>query len=234
MKRQRYMTMTEMALDALRKAILSGELPPGSQLVPAKLEEKLALSKESIRDAIRQLSGSGLVEAVTNKGSFVVAPPGLDELREIYRIRLELEPVLAVKAAASLTAADIEKLEELNREMTREAESQSLTDHFMLNREFHLSLYQASGWHHLCQPVAHWLDQVLVFRSCLCGTRMYEDLGRFNDQHTQIIEALKAGDLTELKHHITHNLRAGLENILINYSRELLDKFIPGRPDGKE
>ena len=71
---QTYKTMTEMAAQALREGILKGTLTPGTPLIPAKLEKELALGRVAIREAIRELSGSGLVESVPNKGNFVASP----------------------------------------------------------------------------------------------------------------------------------------------------------------
>ncbi len=79
-----YQTMTEMAATQLRKAIMMGDLPPGTRLIPVKLENELNLSRVSIREAIRELSGSALVETVMNVGAHVASPPSLDEIKEIF------------------------------------------------------------------------------------------------------------------------------------------------------
>jgi DNA-binding GntR family transcriptional regulator len=80
---QTYHTMTEIAVRALREKILKGNLKPGARLIPVKLESELALGRVAIREAIRELSGSGLVESIPNKGTIVAAPPTLDEIRNL-------------------------------------------------------------------------------------------------------------------------------------------------------
>ena len=110
-----YKTMTELATQALRSAIFSGELPPGTMLVPKTLESRLDLGKMAIREAIRELIGSGLVKALPNKGAFVAQPPMLEEIREIYGLRKRIEKKISVRAAARIRATEIDRLEALHR-----------------------------------------------------------------------------------------------------------------------
>ena len=73
-------TMTEEAALALRKGILQGSYPSGTRLVPAKLEEELQLSRTAIREAIRELVGTGLADSETHKGACVAEPLELEEI----------------------------------------------------------------------------------------------------------------------------------------------------------
>ena len=146
----RYMTMTEMALEGLRKSILQGELKPGTQLVPAKLETELSLSREAIRDAIRQIVGYGLAETITNKGTYVAQPLTLAELEVIFELRLKAEPKIAAAALKNLTNDQVKELAHLSTQMESLSDaSADFADHFVLNREFHLNLYKPVGWNHL-------------------------------------------------------------------------------------
>ena len=113
----RYMTMTEMALESLRKSIMQGELKPGTQLVPAKLETELSLSREAIRDAIRQIVGYGLAETITNKGTYVAQPLTLAELELIFELRLNAEPTIAAAALKNLTNDQVKELAHLSTQM---------------------------------------------------------------------------------------------------------------------
>ena len=220
------MTMTEMALESLRKSILQGELKPGTQLVPTRLEKELSLSRESIRDAIRQIVGYGLAETITNKGTYVAQPLTLPELEEIFKLRLQAEPTIAAIALNKLTYDQVTDLERLANQMDSLPKSrQDLVDHFMLNREFHLNLYQPAGWRHLCRCIALWLDQILIFRSCLCRKEMYKDRAKFNQDHLNILKAIRDKDPNKLKKSVEANLRSGFDNIKRNYSEEMLQQL---------
>jgi DNA-binding GntR family transcriptional regulator len=228
----RYMTMTEMALESLRKSILKGELPPGTQLVPAKLESELSLSREAIRDAIRQIVGYGLAETITNKGSYVALPITLEELKEVFELRLQVEPKIATKALQNITSQQLNALEELCSNMeTIYQQKESFPDHFIWNREFHLSLYRPADWNYLHRCIGQWLDQILIFRSCLCKTEMHRDLDKFNQEHQQIIKTIRAKDSEALRDMVENNVRSGLENIINNYSEDLMNQYVVKQAD---
>ena len=92
--------MAEAALEQLREAIIMGELTPGTPLRLEDLARALGMSISPIREAVRQLEALGLAEHVPHHGAKVM---GLDveELRELFSIRLALE-TMAVKRAAEL------------------------------------------------------------------------------------------------------------------------------------
>jgi DNA-binding GntR family transcriptional regulator len=220
------MTMTEMALEGLRKSILQGELKPGTQLVPAKLEMELSLSREAIRDAIRQIVGYGLAETVTNKGTYVAKPLTLAELEVIFELRLHAEPTIAAAALEHFTNDQFKELAHLSSQMESLYDSkEDFANHFVLNREFHLNLYKPAGWNHLHRTVALWLDQILIFRSCLCCREMYKDLSKFNKDHRNILKAIRDKDSEKLKAFVKSNLQSGIENIKRNYSVALQEQI---------
>jgi DNA-binding GntR family transcriptional regulator len=92
--------MAEAALERLREAIILGELTPGTPLRLEDLGRSLGMSISPIREAVRQLESLGLAEHVPHHGAKVM---GLDveELRELFSIRLALE-TMAVRRAAEL------------------------------------------------------------------------------------------------------------------------------------
>ncbi|MCG6909073.1 MAG: GntR family transcriptional regulator [Deltaproteobacteria bacterium] len=226
----RYMTMTEMALESLRRSILRGKLKPGTPLVPAKLDKELSLSREAIRDAIRQIVGYGLAETIPNKGTYVAQPLTLGELEMIFQLRMHAEPEIAVSALKHLTADQVTELEHLASQMETLSEStENFADHFILNREFHLNLYKPAEWSHLHRFIALWIDQILIFRSCLYPKNIYKDISKFNQEHRNILKAIQDKDPAQLKALVKSNLQSGLENIRRNYADPLRQQIDSNR-----
>src|SRR6202044_4194641 len=82
---------TEAVLDAIKRAILSGELTQGQPLVETDLADRLGVSKTPVREALKTLAGAGLVTMSPYKGAAVrVVDP--DMAHAIYDMRLLLEP----------------------------------------------------------------------------------------------------------------------------------------------
>lgn len=85
--------LPKLIADQLRELIARGTLAPGLQLRQMELAERFAASRVPIREALKLLSGEGMVEHDPNRG-FFVAPLSLDEARQLYRIRHLLEAEL--------------------------------------------------------------------------------------------------------------------------------------------
>lgn len=96
----------------IRRSILSGDLGPGQEFSLRKIAEQLGVSLIPVREALRRLESQGLV--VTRRAkSAMVAPLEPQEFRDVYRLRLTIEPELAGRASTLLTGADFERLDTL-------------------------------------------------------------------------------------------------------------------------
>ena len=85
------LTRTEWIDRQLRAAILTNDLAPGEKLVTTTLAERWQVSPTPLRESLKRLAADGLVE-LTPHGSARVAPLSLDDAREVYELRLQLEP----------------------------------------------------------------------------------------------------------------------------------------------
>ncbi len=210
-----YQTMTEIATRLIRERVLAGHYKPGSRLIPAKLEAELGLGRVAIREALRELVGSGMVISMANKGVIVADAPGPEEIAALYEARYALEGGTAYLAAKNMTPAVIARLEALLVQM--EKESQSPFDVVLRNREFHLTLYEASGWKSACRIINQLIDQTLIFRS-LRSTWWTADPRGFHEDHRQIVEALKAGAADVTKRLVIANISRGYQQICTSHS----------------
>jgi DNA-binding GntR family transcriptional regulator len=91
---------TEAALDALKHAILAGELRPGQGLVETELAQLLGVSKTPVREALKTLAGAGLVTMSPYRGATVRAIDPASAAA-IYDLRLLLEPEAVRRAAGA-------------------------------------------------------------------------------------------------------------------------------------
>jgi len=144
---------TAAVLEAITRAILTGELPPGRSLVETELAAALGVSKTPVREALKTLAGTGLVTMSPYRGAAVRA---IDDAtaRQIYDMRLLLEPEAVRRAAAAhsafnnhsaadhgpggMLAAAREALDRADAAPDRAARS-------LANREFHRALYLDCG-----------------------------------------------------------------------------------------
>jgi DNA-binding GntR family transcriptional regulator len=122
-----------LAYDEIRARIVGGVFDAGSRLGQAELAEQLGISRTSVREALRRLTGDGLVEFEVNRG-FFVADIGLDSVLERLEARLVLEPMVARLAAERRTSDDLDTMEET---LTDERNARTAADAHDASRAFH-------------------------------------------------------------------------------------------------
>lgn len=176
-------------IDELRRAMLTGVLPPGTRLVQADLARSLHVSVTPVREALRDLVAEGLVDFDAYRGA-TVHTPTLAELEEIYQIRFLLTPPAVREAVARITDAEISEAESIAAQM------ESATDHaewVEFNRRFHHVLTAASRRTHL-QDVINRMSNlstlyVAVSLGASAGTRR-----RGDRDHAALIRAYRRRD----------------------------------------
>jgi DNA-binding GntR family transcriptional regulator len=143
----RHRTMAEFALEQLREAIILGELPAGSPLRLEDLARKFGMSISPIREAVRQLEALGLASHVPHQGARVL-DFDIDDLRDLFRVRLAIESV-AVRRAAAVFAD--EHAAEARRHLERfdaAAAAGDVRGTMRAHTDFHFAVYEAadSNW----------------------------------------------------------------------------------------
>jgi DNA-binding GntR family transcriptional regulator len=145
----------EIAL-VLEQAIVSGELEPGRVLRQEELSERFAVSRTPVREALRRLAALGLVSFVPNRG-VRVRTITLDELREAFLVRAELESLATEIAAPKFTDTDLRELEEAEQAFSKATQALRahpregvdrwrLTHNWVVaNHGFHDVIYRVAG-----------------------------------------------------------------------------------------
>ncbi len=118
----------------IRSAILDAEFAPHQRLIEADLSERYGASRATVRTALLNLAGEGLVERLPNRGARVRAIT-VDEAVEIVEVRIGLETLCARKAAENLSDADADALVELRGAIEAAVASGNLVEYSRLNQE---------------------------------------------------------------------------------------------------
>jgi len=123
-------------LDALREAVILGQLEPGTPLSELALAERYGVSRTPIREALKQLQIEGLVEIVPRVGTFV-RRPSRREVVELFELKEVLEGMGARLLAGRGRVRELDLLEENLDESVAAAESGDATRYAQLVHEFH-------------------------------------------------------------------------------------------------
>lgn len=182
-------TAHESVVEAVRRAILGGVLPAGTRLVQAELAAQFGVSNTPVREALRQLSAEGLVRFDSYRGA-VVRTPTLDEVREVYEVRLLLEPVAMRKAVERITSTELGQAWELQEEMVR---TDDVGTWVLLNRRFHGVLIEAARSPRLASIIAA-LEDAATTQVALSIRADFRRMTDGNDEHREILRAVESRD----------------------------------------
>ncbi|MQA06682.1 MAG: FCD domain-containing protein [Streptosporangiales bacterium] len=189
-------TAQEAVLQELRRSILEGELKPGTQIVQDAFAERLGLSRVPVREALKILEGEGQVRYSPHRGYFVTELD-ISELLEIYRIRELLETEVVCAAAPRLTDEDVARLTAAIDAMAAANEVANIVALTNANRQFHFSLFEASGMHRFVRMIRQLWDSSDPYRSLYFADpahravvdvehRGIRDAARERDAHTLV------------------------------------------------
>ncbi len=184
-------SLRSQVAEALRGALVSGELEPGSVYSAPALAATFGVSATPVREAMLDLVKEGLVDVVRNKGFrvTVLADRDLDELTEIREL---LEVPTVTRLAGRLAAGDIAKLRRLARRIEQTAAAGDLIGYVEADRDFHLRLLGLAGNGHLVTVVGE-----LRARARLYGLQRLAaqgDLEASAREHAALLDALTVGD----------------------------------------
>jgi DNA-binding GntR family transcriptional regulator len=178
---------------ALREAILSQFLEPGTRLAEEEVAGRFGISRTPVREAILRLEAEGLAERNSGRTAFVseLRP---QEILEIYEVRAAIDGLAAELAATRIEPPALAGLEWTNQRMAVAGEAGDYATMASLNLEFHEQLARASGNAFLLQMLVAVHDRVRRFPGTTFshGERWRLAIG----EHEQILEALKAHDPT--------------------------------------
>ncbi len=137
-------TLSEEAAAILHEQILSGEIPSGTPLRLVELAQRLSMSPMPIREGLRKLAALGLVEIIPHRGAWV-RELSVDDLRDTFRTRAELETLAIRHAAPRFTDPDGKAAAELLEEHVRYSLAADPARAREAHTEFHFTLYRAAG-----------------------------------------------------------------------------------------
>jgi len=137
-------SLTQVAYEAVRRAIVSKALAPGTIVSESSLAARLAVSKTPVREALVRLQMVGLVEADGSRGLRIVLPSEVS-IREAYEVRAVLEAGLCRQAAERADELAVEEITMAARRSLDSADREDLAGFKQWDRRFHQAIADAAG-----------------------------------------------------------------------------------------
>lgn len=185
----RHMTAQQMVYDILRRRILRGSLPPGTRLLQADIASQLSLSTTPVREALQRLSTEGLVRIDAHRGA-LVRGLNIEELTEVYELRMVLEPLAIRKAVLLITDSELARAEDLCAKMDELDDAAAWAE---ANRDFHAILAEAARSPYLNEILESLRDKAMPYVRLSMGLRETFH-GGANAEHRQLLHACRDRD----------------------------------------
>jgi DNA-binding GntR family transcriptional regulator len=212
----------------IQARVLSGDVPVGSRLRQEALAEEFGVSRTPVREALRQLQATGIVELLPNRGA-VVRGPSAREIREAYEVRAELEGLAAELASERISDRDLVQLREaealfresvaslIERRARRPAPWRDESVWVRANDLFHQAILEAAGNRRLSDTIADLhrsFPRDLTWAALSQSSRL---LAENVEQHAQILEAIERRDRAEARRRMIEHIRSAGELVTLNF-----------------
>jgi DNA-binding GntR family transcriptional regulator len=215
---------------AIQTSVLSGDVPVGTRLRQEALAEEFGVSRTPVREALRKLQATGLVELLPNRGA-VVRGPSAREIREAYEVRAELEGLAAELAAGRISDRDLLRLREaqtlfrksvetlIARRARRRAPWKDESVWVRANDLFHQAILDAAGNDRLSDTIAELhrsFPRDLTWTALSESSRLLEEN---IEQHEAVLEAIEQRDPAEARRRMIEHVRSAGELVTLHFEQ---------------
>lgn len=217
-------TVVDAVADRLRHEILAGVHPPGARLRQDAIARRFGVSITPVREAFTLLRSEGLVRTDAHRGVQVFAPT-VDDLTELYDLRITLEGKAVVAAAHRVAAGEGRtQLDRIAALLDRMPRIEDHDEYMAANVDLHELLYELAGMPRLAQLIAQLRDASSVYLHLFLVEFSQSEIVASREEadreHAVIFEALLAGDAETAQGLLEAHLRHSLEGMI-----ELLGRF---------
>jgi DNA-binding GntR family transcriptional regulator len=184
-------TLSGEVAERLRRLIVEGRLQPGTALRLQPIADRMRVSVQPVREAVRMLAAEGLVTIEPHRGAFVNRL-SIEEVEELYAVRAALEGLAARIATARLTDADRADLERRFGAMVQAEKEDDAPAFIAADRAFHRRLYESAGRPRLVARIVDLWDAST--RALPMVYRAWLPIGDALADHQPLLDAIRAGD----------------------------------------
>ncbi len=175
----------------LADEIVRGSLAPGAPLDETEIARRFNVSRTPVREALRQLVASGLVESRAHRGA-VVAQPSIERLTGMFEAMAELEAMCAGLAAERMSPIERNRLEAIHEELRVLSYAGNPDRFHEVNERFHNAIYAGSQNTYIAEMTLATRVRVQPFRRA-----QFRNLGRLaksHAEHDRVVVAIMRGD----------------------------------------
>lgn len=210
-------TISDGICHQLVEDIITGRISPGQKLEEQTIAKRFDVSRTPVRDAFRQLVGTGLATSRPHHG-VTVANLRLDQINDMYEGLGELEALCCRYCALRMSVLERKQLEEIHKESRPDSKANNLEDYSEHNERFHRSIYEGSHNETLAEMAMTLRRKLAPFRRPVFFHGADRIVKSF-EEHQAIVDAILASDAeTAFQSMLSHVANSSLN--IISYFKE--------------
>jgi DNA-binding GntR family transcriptional regulator len=231
-------TREQATYEVLRRAIIQGRWTDNEPLVASRLATELGVSRITVANAFKRLSGEGFIKLVPHKEA-VVAPLDRTDIRQIYLMRAELEALSAREATLHVDQRDLDELHAINTKLGKIEQSAKrdvrdmqaighsptwrgvdegdVRDMRAIDFAFHRRLRQVAAMPLLASTLDNLADQSEGYRARLLDS--FQIAMPTTSRHQPILAALESRDAAAAAEYMRQHVLEGMEVIMTMLDR---------------
>ncbi len=212
--------LADRIYEQLKADIITCKYQPGDSLTEIEMANKFNVSRTPIREVCNRLLKEDLLHSIPYKG-YIVSPVNLQDLHELYQIRLVLEPYAAEMAARNPSPRFLEALRENLRTEQKYSQHDDFVNFIEADLDFHQLIAEGCGNRRLTRIISDLRNQIerLVYL-------IYEHYGPYDgvafDDHHDIVRAIEGRDSAEAGELMTRHVEAYRDRALQALASERL------------
>lgn len=199
----------DFAYDQLKQRIIEGKLQPDQAIIEEEISSKLGISRTPLREALLRLEIENLLARQTN-GRLKVAPISVQEAREIFTVRSQLEGMAVAEAVEKATKADIENLSDIAAKINTAYREGNIEEIVYYGEKFHHYIYVLSGNNTVKNILSQLNDHIHRYRRLV----PQQSVGRMKEpkeEHQQILDFIAKKDAAGAKRTMQRHIEDSLE-----------------------
>lgn len=193
----------ETLREILEGDIATGLYPAGTRLDEVTLANRFNVSRTPIREALIELSVSGLVEIRPRRGAFV-REIGIARLIEMFEVMAELEAMCGRLAARRISVNELATLHAAHEECNQARAEGDPDAYFHANQTFHEAIYKGSHNEFLAEQARSLQNRLKVYRRL--QLRVRDRVSNSLAEHQDIVDAITAGDAQAAEKHLRQHV----------------------------
>lgn len=210
-KRSADATLSTQIAEELQAAIFAGEYEPGDRLNEAVIAARMNISRGPIREAVRILSGLGLVTAIPNRGVFI-RQMSVGEIVEVSELRALIFGFAAESAAENRSEEDSRALLAIVDQMDEATENSERDRYYRLNLDFHAWIIGFANNNRAKRLYNDFVQELHLFRRRDFNQRV--SMRKSSQEHRAIYDAIREGDRVRAGDLARQHILAGCQRML--------------------